>query len=198
MIVLSFLAIFTSVIFIKLAPSDLLLNPDPLPALALYFFSTFIYSILGLTGLVGIIASLNGLTIAYIQQHKILSKSYGYRDSRLVTSYMLLLIALLYSLSNDLSQGFVILSVSCAILVYALVWVSVIKLSYSLKKHKLFLFHTLTLPIMIFVGGCTYFYEAFSTSIMLFNTNVLAAYLLIILVCIAVLVSFIFTRKKLV
>ena len=52
MIALSFLAIFTSLIFIKLAPSDLLLNPDPLPALALYFGSTFIYSILGLTGLV--------------------------------------------------------------------------------------------------------------------------------------------------
>ncbi|ASG67745.1 hypothetical protein fh0823_09800 [Francisella halioticida] len=74
-------------------------------------------------------ASLNGLTIGYIQQHKMLANSYNLKTSKTFTMYIPLLIALICSLSNNLSQGFVILSVSCAIIVYALVWVSVIKLT---------------------------------------------------------------------
>jgi hypothetical protein len=148
------------------------------------------------TGLIGIMASLNGLTIGYIQQHKMLAKSYGYSDSRLVTFYIPLAIALICSLSNDLSQGFVILSVSCAILVYGLVWVSVIKISYSLKKWKMFTFYTLTLPIMLFVGACTYFYGALSTSVNLFNTEILTAYLLVFFVLIAIIASLFFARCK--
>ncbi len=196
LMILSLLAIFTSLIFIKLAPSSMLLDPDPLPSFAAYFGNTFIYSILVFTGLIGIMASLNGLTIGYIQQHKMLAKSYGYSDSRLVTFYIPLAVALICSLSNDLSQGFVILSVYCAILVYGMVWVSVIKISYSLKKWKMFAFYTLTLHIMIFVGACTYFYGALSTSVQLFNTEILTAYLLMFFVLIAIIVSFFFTRCK--
>ena len=151
LIILSTLAMLTSLIFIKLAPAELLLDANPLPSLALNFGYNYVYYLLVFTGLVGIIASFNGLTIGYIQQHKMLAKSYNLKSSNTLTIYTPLAIALICSLFNNLSQGFVILSVSCAILVYALVWISVIKLTYSLKKYMVCCFYLLSLPLMLFI-----------------------------------------------
>ena len=192
LIILAVLAISTSLIFIKLSTVDLLLDANPLPSLAIHLGHTYIYAILVFTGLVGIMASFNGLTIGYIQQHKMLAKNYGFTNSKFTTMYLPLFIALMCSLSNDLSQGFVILSVSCAIVVYALVWLSVIKLTYSLKKYKVLSFYLFSLPLMIFVGICTFYYGALSTSIELMGFKILTAYLLLVIALFILMITIIF------
>ena len=193
--ILAGLAILTSVFFIKLAPSNLLLDPDPLPSFAMNFGYVYVHYILLFTGLVGIMASFNGLTIGYIQQHKMLAKNYGFRNSKLATICLPLVIALVCSLFNDISQGFVILSVSCAIIVYALVWISIIKLSFSLKKYKTFIFYSVTFLLMIFVAGCTYYYGALAVGINIFGYEILSAYLFVIILIAVALLSLVLFKK---
>lgn len=196
--ILSFLAIFTSVLFIKSAPTELLLDSNPLPAFAEYFGHSVMFELLAVTGLIAILASFNGLTIGYSQQYQLLANNYSFKSSKLLAMNLPLVIALVCSLSNDLSQGFVILSVSSAIVVYALVWVSVIKLTYSLKRYFLLASYTLALPLLLIVGGCTFYYGALTTSITIFGIRILAAYLLILLILIAIFIAyFIGTKSRL-
>ncbi|AXA34170.1 APC family permease [Francisella adeliensis] len=196
LMVLSLLAIFTSVLFIELAPTNLLLDSNPLPALAQYLGHSALFEVLAVTGIIAILASFNGLTIGYSQQYELLANNYRFKNTKFYAMNLPLLVALICSLSNDLSQGFVILSVSSAIVVYALVWVSVIKLTYSLKRYVICASYTLALPLLLVVGGCTYYYGALTTSITIFDIKVLAAYLLVVLIVIAMFIACFIYRKK--
>lgn len=185
--IIAVLAVVTASVFIIAAPKTIYSSALPLYAFSKSFGNSFSSFLILVFGFFGLVASLNGLTIGYIQQYQIL-KNTSIKKKEL---FIFILSAGVISLSNNVANSLIILSVSAAFMVYSITWLSVIVYAIKTKRRLMMVLYIIFFSLLLYIFYCVVRYAVLISSLKVFDFSIPLSYLVCSLVIVVFLWAFV-------